>query len=129
MSERTLHLRGRVARDAEAPEATPLADLPGPENFRTLVARLHEHGIETLAELREAEPLEVLAELALDPDDPAVRTLAAHLALDILPTPPHLNARLIEAGIESPLDLAETTPPELERILGDDTPPQAVGAL
>jgi hypothetical protein len=129
VSERTIDLRAGPARAPEATETARLADLPGPEGLRVLVARLRERGIETLAELREAARVETAPELALDPADPAVRAIAAHMALDVLPTPPRLNERLIEAGIESPLDLAETEQPELERILGDDAPPQAASAL
>lgn len=79
----------------------------------SLVTRLRQNRIETVADLRRAGGVHRLA--GLDPEDPKVKRLEAHVRLSTISSDANLNTTLIEKGFDSPLKIASASRSEFVR--------------
>ena len=82
-------------------DRAPLSDVSGPTRAgmsAALGAFLGERGVRTLADVRNAGGLAGLKDLPAAADEQTLRRLEAHAQLNLLPSGPGTNAKLIEAG-------------------------------
>ena len=87
-----------------------------------ILRKLESHGIETLIDVRYAGGLARVKGLNLKADDPAVRTLEAHAELARLPIDQQLSKRMIAAGFDSVLAIADAQPQPWQKGLRVSSP-------
>jgi len=104
------------------PPSTSLSELATTLKLKLpqqLLPKLAQHGVTTLADIREAGGIRHIEGLPVAVDDSAVRTLEAHANLSVLSSDISMNATFIEKGFTSIHKIAHTPQGQFIRTLRD----------